>query len=112
MSLSRALDSLTLDEHTERVLRDILSLFGHHQREWLTAQDVGAKTGRSAVEVAHVLKVLADSYVLEFDGAEERYRYGGDVVVGFEIDKFMRRVESHQSHMRTNVARFRERQGH
>lgn len=112
MSLSRALSTLSPDEHTERVLRDILTLFEHHKREWLTERDVQAKTGRTMLEVHSVLPVLRDSYVLDFDGAEQSYRYSGDVVLSFEIDAFMRRVDYHQSHVRSNVARFRERQGY
>ena len=112
VSLSRALSTLSPDEHTERVLRDILTLFGHHEREWLTEADVQGKTGRTATEVRAMLPVLADAYVLDFDDREQRYRFTGDVVLKFEIDGFMRRVDFHQSHMRSNVARFRERQGY
>lgn len=112
MSLSRALSTLSPDDHTERVLRDILTLFSHHEREWLTEGDVQGKTGRTAVEVHQVLPALAEAYVLDFDSGGQRYRFTGDVVLKFEIDGFMRRVDFHQSHMRSNVARFRERQGY
>lgn len=112
MSLSRALTILSDDEHTERVLRDILALFGHHAQEWLSESDVQSKTGRSHHDVHAILPVLSDTYVLDFDRTEGRYRYSGDVVLGFEIDSFMRRADSHQSHMRANVARFRERHGY
>lgn len=112
MSLSRALSTLSPDEHGERVLRDVLTLFGHHPREWLTQADVQFKTGRSREDIHPVLEALANSYVLDRDDAEARYRFSGDVVLSFEIDSFMRRVEYHQSHMRSNVARFRDRQGY
>lgn len=112
MSLSRALSTLSPDEHTEHVLRDVLTLFGHHPREWLSENDVRVKTGRTREDVRPVLQVLSSSYVLDYDGEEERYRFSGDVVLTFEIESFMRRVEYHQSHMRSNVARFRERQGY
>lgn len=112
MSLSRALTQLPTDEHTERVLRDVLSLFGHHEQQWLSEFDVQVKTGRTSEDIHAILPVLSDSFVLEFDRGAGQYRYTGDVVLGFEIDAFMRRVESHQSHMRTNVARFRERHGY
>ena len=112
MSLSRALSALSPDAHIEHVLRDVLTLFGHHKREWLTEHDVQVKTGRTLLEVHSVLPVLKDSYVLDFDSAEQSYRFSGDVVLNFEIDAFMRRVDYHQSHVRSNVARFRERQGY
>lgn len=110
MSLSRALTQLPRDDHTERVLRDVLILFNHHEREWMTESDVQLKTGRTSLEVRSVLPALADAFVLERD--DSRYRFSGDVVLRYEIDGFMRRAESHQSHMRTNVARFRERQSY
>jgi hypothetical protein len=96
----------------ERVLRDVLVLFGHHQREWLSESDVQAKTGRNQTDIHAVLPVLAESFVLELDSDGPRYRYSGDVVVAFEIDTFMRRAASHQNHVAANVARFRERQGY
>lgn len=111
MSLSRALSVLSPDEHTERILRDVLTLFGHHPKEWLSEGDVQAKTGRTALEIRQVLPVLSDAYVLDYDSDSRRYQFSGDVVLSFEIDAFMRRVEHHQTHMRSNVARFRERQG-
>ncbi|MRR11009.1 hypothetical protein EG835_00625 [bacterium] len=112
MSLSRALSTLSPDDHTERVLRDILTLFGHHKREWLSEHDVQSKTGHTLLEIHQVLPVLKTCYVLDFDSAEQLYRYNGDVVLDFEIDAFMRQVDYHQSHVRSNVARFRERQGY
>jgi hypothetical protein len=112
VSLSRALASLSSDEHTERVLRDVLILFGHHAQEWLSESDVRVKTGRTSAELQPILPVLSDSFVLDFDRSQGLYRYSGDVVLGFEIDSFMRRAQSHESHVRSNVARFRERHGY
>ena len=111
MSLSRALANLPDDEHTERVLRDLLVLFGHHVNEWLSEGEVEAKTGRARMDIHGILPVLSEAYVLDFDRDEGRYRYTGDVAVGFEIDTFMRRAEYHRSHKQANVARFRERHG-
>ncbi len=112
MSLSRALASLSSDEQTERVLRDVLILFGHHAQEWMSESDVQAKTGRTRVELGQILPVLADSFVLDYDRSQGLYRFSGDVALGFEIDTFMRRAHSHESHVRANVARFRERHGY
>ncbi|MBN1192454.1 MAG: hypothetical protein JXA36_01995 [Coriobacteriia bacterium] len=112
MSLSRALEKLSSDDHTECVLREILALFGSREREWLSEDYVEAKTGFSFADIHSVLSVLSDSFVLDFDRTERRYRFVGDVALGYEIDLFMRRVDNHQSHVRTNVARFRERHGY
>lgn len=110
--MSLALSRLPKDEHTERVLRDILVLFGHHQQEWMSEGDVRMRTGLTGVDVHSVLPALSASYVLDFDGETGMYRYGGDVVLGFEIDTFMRRANHHQNHMRANLERFRGRQNY
>lgn len=112
MSLGRALSTLSPDEYAERVLRDVLTLFGHHKREWLTEKDVQSRTGRTNLEIRGILPVLRDSFVLDWDCGEQAYRYNGDVALEYEIDAFMRRVDYHQSHVRSNLARFRERQGY
>jgi hypothetical protein len=112
VSLSRALSTLSPDEYTEQILRDILTLFSHNPREWLSEADIRLKTGRTATDIHGILEVLSTSYVLERDDTGQRYQYSGDVVLKFEIDSFMRRVDHHQSHVRSNVARFRERQGY
>lgn len=112
VSLSRALNTLSPDEDTERVIRDVLTLFGHHTREWLTEGDIRTRTGLTSLELKPVLAAFKNSYVLEVDGDVLHYRYNGDACLKFEIDAFMRRVDFQQSHVRANVARFRERQGY
>lgn len=112
MSLNRALSKLAPDAHMEHVLRDVLVLFGHHEKEWLSEGEVQAKTGRTLTDVRSVLPALVEAFVLDFDAATGRYRYCGDAALSFEIGAFMRRVDYHQSHVRTNIARFRERQGY
>jgi len=112
VSLSRALSTLSPDEHTEQVLRDVLMVFGHHPREWLSESEIQMKAGRTALEIRPLLSVLVDSYVLDFDTDKGLYEFSGDVVLRFELDSFVRRVEHHQDRMRTNVSRFRQRQGH
>ena len=111
MSLDRALARLALDAPAERALRDVLILFNHHPHELLSGRDVALRTGRGTDEVAPLLDALTSAFVLDFDGASGAYRYSGDVVVGYEIEAFRRRVDSHQSHVTSNLARFRGRQG-
>jgi hypothetical protein len=111
VSLARALSRLPGDSHTEHVLRDVLSLFDKHQSEWLSESEVECRTARSSGDVHLVLPALSAAYVLDFDSTSGRYRYVGDTALGFEIDMFMRRVRSYQSHQQTNVAKFRERYG-
>ncbi|MHB8050367.1 MAG: hypothetical protein ACYDHQ_04010 [Coriobacteriia bacterium] len=111
MSLERALARLELDAPAERALRDILILFKHHPGESLSERDVAARTGRRLEEVAPLLTALTSAFVLDFDGESGGYRFTGDIVVGYEIDAFRRRVDYKQSHVTSNVARFRERQG-
>lgn len=112
MSIQRALEQLAPDASAERALRDVLTLFTHHPGELLNERDVAMRTGRRSEEVGPLLSALAGAFVLDFDGAAGTYRYAGDVVLGYEIDAFRRRIDSQQSHVTSNVARFRERNGH
>lgn len=109
MSLSRALSALPDDTELHRALRDVLLLFRRHKGEWLTASDVRTKTGGQQEHISRLLPELARGFVLDFDSETGAYRYNGEVVVGYEIDTFVRRTDSHQAHMQTNVAKFRER---
>jgi len=111
VSLARALSKLPDDSELERALRDVLVLFRRHKGEWLSEAEVRVKTGQVPADVHRLLPVLVEGFVLDFDSTSDRFRYGGDVALSFEIDTFVRRVESHQSHVRTNVAKFRERYG-
>lgn len=111
MSLSRALSNLPEDAELERTLRDVLLLFRRHRAEWLSEADVRMKTGCRAAHVALLLPVLVRGFVLDFDGASGAYRYSGDVVLGYEIDAFIKRTDYREAHVQTNVARFRERYG-
>lgn len=111
MSLARALANLELDDGAEHVLRDVLVLFAHHPGEPLTQGDIVMRTGHERETLLDMLRALVDAFVLDFDSASGAYTFSGDVVVGFEIDTFKRRVDSHQGHVSSNVARFRERHG-
>jgi hypothetical protein len=111
VSLDRALGRLQPDAFTEQILRDVLVLFVRHPGEPLTERDVARRIGRDTDELGLVLPVLASGFVLDFDRESEVYRYTGDVVLGYEIDAFRRRIDSRQSHITSNVARFREHHG-
>jgi hypothetical protein len=111
VSLDRALASLQPDPLTEQVLRDVLVLFTRHPGEPLTERDVARRIGRGVDELGVLLPVLASGFVLDFDRASGVYRYTGDVVLGYEIDAYRKRIDSRQSHVTSNVARFRERRG-
>jgi len=56
-----------------------------------------------------ILCVLAGSYVLSADS--DRYRYHRDTIVDMEIERFLRRAETHNEFVQANVAKFRERYG-
>lgn len=111
MSLARALAGLPDDPELHKTLRDVLVFFRRHKGEWLSDSEVRIKTGSPEAHIATLLPALSRAFVLDFDGATGNYRFGGDAVVGYEIDTFNRRVDSQQTHMRTNVAKFRERYG-
>lgn len=109
MSLARALASLELDAAAERVLRDVLVLFTHHPGEPLTEREIVMRTGYERETLHEMLSALVRAFVLDFDSASDAYTFNGDVAAGFEIDTFKRRVDSHEGHVSSNVARFRER---
>lgn len=111
VSLARALSRLPDDIESGRALRDVLVFLRRHKGEWLSDAEIVMKTGQPAADVRRILPVLVDAFVLDFDSATERYKYEGDVALSFEVDAFVRRIDSHESHVRTNVARFRERYG-
>lgn len=111
MSLARALTKLSPDGETERVVRDVLALFGRHVSEWLSESDVECETGHTKAEVHAVLPVLSEAYVLDYDAVSRRYRYQDDVALSLEVEAFLRRLSARQSHIQTNVARFRSRFG-
>ncbi|HAL29411.1 MAG TPA: hypothetical protein DCP20_01665 [Coriobacteriia bacterium] len=111
VSLARALANLELDAAAARVLRDVLVLFTHHPDEPLTERDIVMRTGHERETLHEMLTVLVRAFVLDFDSASGTYTFNGDVVVGFEIETFRRSVDSHQGHVSSNVARFRERHG-
>lgn len=111
VSLARALARLPDDIESGRVLRDVLVFLRRHKGEWLSEADIRMRTGLAPADVRAVLPVLVDAFVLDFDRATERYRYEGDVALAFEVDAFVRRIDCAESHVRTNVAKFRERYG-
>lgn len=111
MSLARALAYLELDAASERILRDVLVLFTHHPNEPLSERDIVMRTGHEREMLHEMLQALVRGFVLDFDSASGAYTFNGDIVVGFEIDTFRRRVDSHEGHVSSNVARFRERHG-
>ncbi len=111
MSLARALARLPEDRLTEGVIRDVLSLFQHHPGEWLSESDVVVKTGHPSGEVSKVVRVMTESFVLESRGEPATYRLVPGAVLTYEIEGYMRRVQSHRDHVETNIARFRERYG-
>jgi len=110
VSLARALSRLPEDDGTETVVRDVLTLFSKHEREWLTAEDVRRRTGHVQVAVDRVLTALKDSYVVNARAGEPvEYSFTGDIALVVEIDSFVRRIRVHRDHVQNNVAKFRER---
>jgi hypothetical protein len=70
----------------------------------------GDREGGPEALIAVVLLELADAYVLHRDGV--RYAYMRDPVVELDVERFMRRTDSHDAFVQTNVAKFRDRYGY
>jgi DNA-binding IclR family transcriptional regulator len=109
MSLKRALEKIPDDRTSEAAAKDILRLFRHHPDESLSVNDVARRAGLNESTVGMILCVLADSYVLSSDA--DRYLYHRDTIVDMEIERFLRRAETHNEFVQSNVAKFRERYG-
>ncbi|MDH4139708.1 MAG: hypothetical protein OEV43_03970 [Coriobacteriia bacterium] len=111
MSLKRALESLPADRETSSTVRDILTMFRRHPDAWMSCRHVANIVDRSVETSRGILAVLAESGVLDFDSAESKYRYEQDTLLNIEIDRFVRRVDSHAGAVQSNVERFRQRYG-
>lgn len=110
MSLRKALERLPGDRATESIVRDVLQLLRVRSGEPLTAAEVATRLERPESTVAVVLLELAGAFVLRRDGL--RYSYAHDPVVDLDVDRFLKRVESHSAFVQTNVAKFRDRYGY
>lgn len=112
VSLAKALSRLPQDTATEIAVRDVLALLLGHRETWLTAGEIGARSGHAIEAVSPILESLAQGYVVRVDGAQPpAYRFDGDIGVALEIDSFVRRVRAEHVHAQANVARFRRRYG-
>ena len=112
MSLRRALDTLPHDRTTQAVARDSLAFFCRHPGEWIDLSDVQGVLDAPGAVIDAVLDTLARSFVLDFDDAGSRYRYRADRFTEIEIERYLRRAERHDGHVRSNVARYRQRYSH
>lgn len=109
MSLRRALDHLPGDRGTEAAVREILQLLRVRKSEHLSADEIARRIERPYSAVGMLLSELADARVLHLEDA--RYGYLSDPVTDLEVERFMRRAESHSVFVQSNVAKFRERYG-
>jgi hypothetical protein len=110
MGLRRALERLPGDRVTECAVREVLQLFRIHAGEWLSEAEVARRLERPQGVVSDILKELSDGFVLRRDA--ERFAYERDSFTDLEIDRFLKRVDSHSSLVQNNVAKFRERYGY
>jgi hypothetical protein len=110
MSLKRALERLPGDRATECAVREVLQLFRIHPGEWLTADEVARRLESPESLVSGILAQLSDGFVLGAEG--DRYAYERDSYTDMEIDRFLKRVDTHTGLVQSNVAKFRERYGY
>lgn len=110
MSLRRALERLPGDRVTECAVREVLQLFRIHPGEWLVPSEVGRRLDRPEPLVSGILAQLSEGFVLRSEG--DRYAYERDSFTDMEIDRFLKRVDTHTDLVQSNVAKFRERYGY
>jgi hypothetical protein len=111
MSLRSALETLPSDRTTLAAVREIVELFSRHPGEWITARRIIDVTEVPAETTRRVLRVLDGSFVLDSDDDSERYCYERDALLDLEIKRYLRRVDTHSTTLRTNVEEFRRRYG-
>ena len=110
-SLRGALESLSPDRATETAVREILSLMRRRMGETFTARKLSSTLELDHLLVEKVLEALSDGFVLDSDDDSPGYVYRGDRLLELEIDRFMRRADSHAGLLQTNVEKFRHRYG-
>ncbi|MDA3936968.1 MAG: hypothetical protein PF636_08985, partial [Actinomycetota bacterium] len=95
----------------DAVLRDALAMIRHHPGEPLSSQRVSRAIGHDPRDVANLLDLLAESFVLDFDSETRQYTYGRDVLLDVEIDRYLQHAHVHSGRVQNNVERFRRRYG-
>lgn len=110
MGLRRAIELLPSDRDTEAALRTIVVFFADHRCEWFEAYQIARASGLAVEQVEQVAGVLCKTFVLDC-GPSKSYRYDGDQVTWFEIERFLKRADRHSGALQTNVERFRDRYG-
>ena len=109
MTIRSAMERLSGDRATENTVRDVLELLRINPDRTLTATDVARRLERPENTVDLILSELARAFVLKKDGSS--YRYDNDPVNNLDVDRFMRRTDSHNAFVQSNVAKFRDRYG-
>jgi hypothetical protein len=110
MGLRQAIGRLPGDRATENTVREALELFRIHDGEPLAPHEVARRLERPEAVVSVVLSALTECFVLRCDGS--RFTYHRDSSIDLEIDRFMRRTDTHSAFVQSNVAKFRERYGY
>ncbi|PKQ29876.1 MAG: hypothetical protein CVT60_03060 [Actinobacteria bacterium HGW-Actinobacteria-10] len=110
MGLRRAIELLPPDRDTEAVLRTIILYCSDHRGEWFDGGRIARIGGYPVERVEHVADVLCETFVLDC-GPSKRYRYDGDQVTFFEMQRFLKRADRHSGVLQTNVEKFRDRFG-
>jgi hypothetical protein len=110
VSVNRALERLPGDRATEATVREVLEVMRIHRHETISSHEVARRLERPEHLVSVILSALADAYVLIAEGGQ--YRYDADPLNDMDVERFVRRADSHSRVVQNNVAKFRERYGH
>jgi len=111
VSLRSALERLPADRATQAAVREILTFFRRHEGEPVSSARVSQVTDLHTSSVEDMLAILRKSFVLDSCGDPPRYVYRTDRLLELEIDRFMRRAETHSGRLQSNVEKFRSRYG-
>ena len=110
MGLRQALEKLPHDRAVESATRTILALFRKQPGEWLTADEILTHVSDPAAG-RKVLRILTETFVLDFQDAPPRYRCEPDTLLEMELERYLHGAERHEERRQSNMARFRRRFG-
>ncbi len=109
MTLKTGLERLGSDRETKSAVRHVLEALVRHAGEWMDAQTLHGYSGVDGPRLDGILSTFAQAFVLDCDGDPPRYRYDPDRLLHIEVDRFLRRAESHTGKVRSGVEAFRRR---
>lgn len=113
MSLRKALVSLPDDRDTSAAVREVVSYLSEHRSQPIDVPRITRVTGLSETMVVRVMTALADTFVVDCDGAPGTHPcvFEPDLVLRLEVERYLRAADGSSAELQRRVDRFRGRPG-